>query len=280
MKINLKKFHYIEQKLCIFAKNQKRPMHLEQDFKELFTIASLISLLTLSVLEIVLGIDNIIFISIVSGKLPRAKQGKARTIGLMLALIMRVLLLFCITWIVGLKDALFYILDFGVTGRDLILFAGGVFLLYKTTMELHNKIQGYDDEEMKVKKISFNAIVFQIVLIDIVFSFDSILTAVGLVTNLLIMVLAVIVAMIIMILFSGKVSDFINENPTIKVLALSFLLMIGVVLILESFHEHVDKKFIYISIAFSLFVEMMNIRMRKKSEKGRHDTNNDPRDVI
>ena len=255
-------------------------MHLEQDFKELFTITSLISLLTLSVLEIVLGIDNIIFISIVSGKLPRAKQGKARTIGLMLALIMRVLLLFCITWIVGLKDALFYILDFGVTGRDLILFAGGVFLLYKTTMELHNKIQGYDDEEMKVKKISFNAIVFQIVLIDIVFSFDSILTAVGLVTNLLIMVLAVIVAMIIMILFSGKVSDFINENPTIKVLALSFLLMIGVVLILESFHEHVDKKFIYISIAFSLFVEMMNIRMRKKSEKGRHDTNNDPRDVI
>jgi len=255
-------------------------MHLAQDFKELFTIASLISLLTLSVLEIVLGIDNIIFISIVSGKLPRAKQGKARTIGLMLALIMRVLLLFCITWIVGLKDALFYISDFGVTGRDLILFAGGVFLLYKTTMELHNKIQGYDDEEMKVKKISFNAIVFQIVLIDIVFSFDSILTAVGLVTNLLIMVLAVIVAMIIMILFSGKVSDFINENPTIKVLALSFLLMIGVVLILESFHEHVDKKFIYISIAFSLFVEMMNIRMRKKSEKGRHDTNNDPRDVI
>ncbi|MEI6488015.1 MAG: TerC family protein [Bacteroidota bacterium] len=255
-------------------------MHLAQDFKELFTIASLISLLTLSVLEIVLGIDNIIFISIVSGKLPRAKQGKARTIGLMLALIMRVLLLFCITWIVGLKDALFYILDFGVTGRDLILFAGGVFLLYKTTMELHNKIQGYDDEEMKVKKISFNAIVVQIVLIDIVFSFDSILTAVGLVTNLLIMVLAVIVAMIIMILFSGKVSDFINDNPTIKVLALSFLLMIGVVLILESFHEHVDKKFIYISIAFSLFVEMMNIRMRKKSEKGRRDTNNDQRDVI
>ncbi|MCX6297217.1 MAG: TerC family protein [Bacteroidetes bacterium] len=255
-------------------------MHLVQDFNELFTIASLISLLTLSVLEIVLGIDNIIFISIVAGKLPRAKQGKARTIGLMLALIMRVALLFSISWVVGLKDPLFHIEEFGVTGRDLILFGGGVFLLYKTTLELHNKIEGYDDNEMSVKRVSFNAIVLQIVLIDIVFSFDSILTAVGLVSNLLIMILAVIIAMIIMIIFSGKVSDFINDNPTIKVLALSFLLMIGVVLILESFHEHVDKKFIYISIAFSFFVEMMNIRMKKKEEKRRRDTNNDPRDLI
>lgn len=255
-------------------------MHLAQDFQELFTLASLISLLTLSVLEIVLGIDNIIFISIIAGKLPRERQAKARTIGLMLALIMRVALLFSISWIAQLKEALFHIGDFGVTGRDLILFAGGVFLLYKTTVELHNKIQGYEDDEMNVKKISFNAIVLQIVLIDIVFSFDSILTAVGLVTNLIIMVLAVIIAMIIMILFSGKVSDFINDNPTIKVLALSFLLMIGAVLILEAFHEHVDKKFIYISIAFSLFVEFMNIRMRRKQEKRNNDTNNDQRDVI
>lgn len=254
-------------------------MHLVQDFNELFTVASLISLLTLSVLEIVLGIDNIIFISIIAGKLPKAKQGKARAIGLMMALVMRVILLFSISWIVGLKEALFNIGDFGVTGRDLILFSGGVFLLYKTTIELHNKIQGYGEEAMSVKKISFNAIVMQIVLIDIVFSFDSILTAVGLVSNLLIMILAVIIAMIIMIIFSGKVADFINDNPTIKVLALSFLLMIGVILILESFHEHVDKKFIYISIAFSLFVEMLNIRMRRKGEKAR-DTNNDPRDVI
>ena len=267
-------------KIYVFLQKRNRYMHLAQDFQELFSLAALISLLTLSVLEIVLGIDNIIFISIVSGKLPRAKQGRARTIGLMLALIMRVILLFCITFIVGLKYPLITIFDFGITGRDLILFAGGVFLLYKTTMELHNKIEGYDEAEMKVKKISFNAIVLQIVLIDIIFSFDSILTAVGLVSNLLIMVLAVIVAMIIMILFSGKVSDFINDNPTIKVLALSFLLMIGVVLILESFHEHVDKKFIYISIAFSFFVEMMNIRMRRKADKRKRDTNNDPRDVI
>lgn len=255
-------------------------MHLAQDFNELFTVASLISLLTLSVLEIVLGIDNIIFISIIAGKLPRVKQGKARAIGLVLALVMRVVLLFSISWIVGLKDALFFIKDFGVTGRDLILFAGGVFLLYKTTVELHNKIMGYDEDTMNIKKISFNAIVLQIVLIDIVFSFDSILTAVGLVTNLLIMILAVIIAMIIMIVFSGKVSDFINDNPTIKVLALSFLLMIGAVLLLESFHEHVDKKVIYISIAFSLFVETMNIRMRRKHEKKRKDTNDDPRDII
>ncbi|MES2592805.1 MAG: TerC family protein [Bacteroidota bacterium] len=256
-------------------------MHLAQDFQELFSIASLISLLTLSVLEVVLGIDNIIFISITADKLPRAQQGKARTVGLMLALIMRVVLLFSISWIVGLKDALFHIGDFGVTGRDLILFSGGVFLLYKTTIELHNKVQGYDEAEIKIKKVSFNSIVMQIVLIDIVFSFDSILTAVGLVSNLVIMILAVVIAMIIMIAFSERVSKFINENPTIKVLALSFLLMIGLVLVMESFHQHVDKKFIYISIAFSLFVEMMNIRMKKKSAKKRDiDKNNDPRDII
>jgi predicted tellurium resistance membrane protein TerC len=256
-------------------------MHLAQDFHELFSIASLISLLTLAVLEVVLGIDNIIFISIIANKLPKAKQSKARSLGLMFALVMRVALLCSISWIVGLKDALFTIGDFAVTGRDLILFSGGVFLLYKTTIELHNKIQGYEEEELKVKKVSFNAIVLQIVLIDIVFSFDSILTAVGLVTNLVIMILAVIVAMVIMIMFSGKVSDFINLNPTIKVLALSFLLMIGTVLILESLHQHVDKTVIYISIAFSLFVETLNITMRKKSEKKKpQDSNHDLRDVI
>ena len=255
-------------------------MHLAQDFSELFLVASLISLLTLAVLEIILGIDNIIFISIIADKLPRSKQGKARTMGLLLALVMRILLLFCISWVAGLKEALYTIDGFGITGRDLILFSGGVFLLYKTTIELHNKIQGYDDAEIKVKKISFNAIVLQIVLIDILFSFDSILTAVGLVTNLLIMIFAVIIAMMIMIAFSEKVSDFINTNPTIKVLALSFLLMIGMVLILDALHQHVDKKYIYLSIAFSLFVEMMNIRMRKKSKKGTFDKNNDERDVI
>lgn len=254
-------------------------MHLGQDFQELFTAASLISLLTLSVLEIVLGIDNIIFISIIAGKLPKEQQKKARTIGLMLALIMRVALLFSITWIVGLKEALFHISEFAVTGRDLILFAGGVFLLYKTTVEIRNKIEGYG-EDVKIKGNAFRGIVLQIVLIDIVFSFDSILTAVGLVSNLLVMILAVIIAMIIMILFSGKVSDFINDNPTIKMLALAFLLMIGMVLVLEAFHQHVDKKFIYFSIAFSLLVEVLNITMKKKETKRKRDTNDDPRDVI
>ncbi len=267
-------------KICVLSQKDIF-MHLTQDFNELFSIASLISLLTLAVLEVVLGIDNIIFISITANKLPREKQGRARSLGLMLALILRIALLFSISWIVGLKDALFYISEFGVTGRDIILFSGGVFLLYKTTIELHHKVQGQEGAELKVKKISFNAIVLQIVLIDIIFSFDSILTAVGLVTNLLIMILAVIFAMIIMIVFSEKVSDFINLNPTIKVLALSFLLMIGVVLILESLHQHVDKMVIYISIGFALFVEMLNIRMRRKSEKKNpRDTNDDPRDII
>ncbi|HSH65376.1 MAG TPA: TerC family protein [Bacteroidia bacterium] len=255
-------------------------MHLQQDLQELFSVSSVISLLTLSVLEIVLGIDNIIFISIIAGKLPKDQQGKARTIGLMLALVMRIALLFSISFIVGLKTPLFTIMDFDVTGRDMILFSGGVFLLYKTTIEIHNKVQGYEEESMNVKKITLSSIVFQIVLIDIVFSFDSILTAVGLVTNLLIMIVAVIIAMIIMILFSGKVSNFINENPTIKILALSFLLLIAVVLILEAFHEHVDKKFIYISIAFSLFVESLNIRMRRKQEQKGSKPSNDERDII
>ncbi len=255
-------------------------MHLTQDFFELFSIASLISLLTLTILEIVLGIDNIIFISIIADKLPKNKQNKARSIGLVLALIMRIALLFSISWIVGLKEELFSISDFKVTGRDLILFSGGVFLLYKTTIELHNKIQGYDEDEINIKNISFKAIVAQIVMIDIVFSFDSILTAVGLVSNLLIMIIAVIIAMVIMIIFSSVVSDFINKNPTIKILALSFLIMIGAVLIMDSFHQHVNKAFIYTAIAFSLFVETMNLRMRKKIKKRLSDTNKDPRDII
>ncbi len=249
-------------------------MDLSSNFQELFSVASLISLLTLSVLEIVLGIDNIIFISIVAGKLPKQDQPKARAIGLMLALIMRVALLFSISWIVSMKEPLFTINDFDVSGRDLILFAGGVFLLYKTTMEIHSKIEGHEESEFSVKKATMNSVIFQIVLIDIVFSFDSILTAVGLVSNVLIMVLAVVIAMVIMIVFSGKVSDFINRNPTIKMLALAFLLMIGMILVLDAFHQHVDKKFIYVSMAFSLLVESLNIRMRKKESirKSKEDT--------
>lgn len=253
-------------------------MDLAQNFESLFSIASLISLLTLSVLEIVLGIDNIIFISIIASKLPKAEQKKARTIGLMLALIMRVALLFSISWVVSLKDPLFYIFDFGATGRDLILFGGGVFLLVKTTIEIHNKIEGYDDEGFTVKKVALKSIIMQIVMIDIVFSFDSILTAVGLVDNVLIMILAVIIAMIIMIMYAGRVSDFINAHPTIKMLAMAFLLMIGITLIIEALHGHVEKQVIYISMAFSLLVEGLNMRMRKKEEK-RISSKKDEREI-
>lgn len=241
-------------------------MDLVQNFYDLFTFSSLISLITLAVLEVVLGIDNIIFISIIAGQLPRSEQHKARKAGLLLALIMRVALLFSITWIASLKEPLFHIIDFGVTGRDIILFAGGVFLLYKTTIEIGHKIEGNDEAGApKVKNATLNAVIGQIVVIDIVFSFDSILTAVGLVTNVLIMIAAVIVAMFIMLAFSEKVSDFINKHPTVKMLALAFLLMIGILLILDAGHVHVPKEYVYFSMAFSFLVEMLNMRMRKKA---------------
>lgn len=244
-------------------------MNLIQNFYDLFSVASLISMLTLAVLEIVLGIDNIIFISIIAGKLPASEQSKARAIGLSLALIMRVLLLFSISWVVSLKTPLFTILDYSATGRDLILFAGGVFLLIKTTLEIHDKIEREDEEgkSINLKKVALNAAIFQIVLIDIVFSFDSILTAVGLVTNVLIMVIAVIIAMFIMLAFSKAVSDFINKNPTVKMLALAFLLMIALLLILDAFHVHVPKEYVYFSMAFSFLVEMLNMRMKNKKDK-------------
>ncbi|MBN8702021.1 MAG: TerC family protein [Bacteroidetes bacterium] len=248
-------------------------MHLAQDFSELFTLASLISLITLSLLEIVLGIDNIIFISIVANKLPREQQAKARSVGLMLALVMRIILLFSISWIVGLKEPLFEAFGFEATGRDLILFAGGLFLLVKTTTEIHNKIEGNEESGPKIKKVALNAIITQIVFIDIVFSFDSILTAVGLVSNLLVMILAVIIAMVIMLIFSEKVSDFINNNPTIKMLALAFLLMIGMLLVLDAAHIHVPKEFVYFSMAFSLLVEFLNIRLKRKEERRRNSSN-------
>ena len=243
-------------------------MNLAENFQELFTVHAVVSMLTLTVLEIVLGIDNIIFIAIIAGKLPERKdQRKARAAGLTLALIMRIALLFSITWVIGLKDALFYVGDFGATGRDLILFAGGVFLLIKTTIEIHNKIEGHDESEVNLKKVALNAIIMQIVFIDIIFSFDSILTAVGLVQNVLIMIMAVIFAMIIMLWFSEKVSDFINKHPTIKILALAFLLMIGIVLILDAFHYHIPKQYIYVSMLFSLLVEGLNMRMRSRRAK-------------
>lgn len=245
-------------------------MNYEEQLAHLFTLDGVASLLTLTVMEVVLGIDNIIFISIITNKLPRSKQPRGRFVGLTLALLMRVVLLFSISWLASMKDPIPFFQDsFGIdfTGRGLILLAGGIFLLVKTTTEIHNKIEGKDDGELKTNKTSFASIVAQIVVIDIVFSFDSILTAIGMSQNFIIMVAAVIIAMIIMLLFSGKVSDFINRHPTVKMLALAFLLMIAFLLILEGVGQEVDKKYVYIAMAFSFGVEVLNMRMRKKSMK-------------
>jgi predicted tellurium resistance membrane protein TerC len=240
----------------------------------LLSAEGMVTLFTLTLLEIVLGIDNIIFISITADKLPRHQKAQARTIGLILALIIRILLLFSITWIVGLKAPLFHLGSFwGVTGRDLILLAGGIFLIYKTCGEIWEKVNGEENEHgPNLKKVSLNAIILQIVLIDIVFSFDSILTAVAISSNLFIMSGAVIISMIIMILFSGIVSEFINQNPRIKTLALAFLLIIGFVLIAEACKEplgieEVPKSYIYVALGFSLFVESLNLWEKKRKRK-------------
>lgn len=232
----------------------------------LFTAEGIITLLSLSLLEIVLGIDNIIFISIVAGKLPRHRQQKARLWGLSLALIFRIALLSIISWIASLKEPLVTIWEFNASGRDLILFAGGVFLTIKTILEIIDKLTKDDvPPEEGGAALGFAKAILQIVVLDIVFSFDSILTAVAISTNLVIMVLAVIIAIIIMILFSGYVSDFINKYQTIKMLALVFLVAIGVVLILEALHfeqnyPHIHlKNYVYIAMAFSLIVETLNL---------------------
>ncbi|WP_420844130.1 TerC family protein [Hymenobacter busanensis] len=224
-------------------------------------------------MEIVLGIDNIIFISIVVNRLDPKDQKRGRTIGLMLALLFRIGLLLSISWIVGLKAPLFHIdipwadHDFGVTGRDIILFFGGLFLIGKSTTEIHTKLQGEEEAEGTTPQYStLTRIILQIIVIDIVFSFDSILTAVGLVDNVLIMILAVILAMAVMMAFSGLVSTFVNRNPTIKMLALSFLIMIGVMLVMEAFHKEIEKGYIYFAMFFSLVVELLNMRLRKQAE--------------
>lgn len=252
----------------------KSTMDFSSQFHHLLSLDGLISLLTLSLLEIVLGIDNIIFISIVAGKLEsKQEQRQARTWGLIFALIMRIGLLFGITYIIGMKADLFSMFGHGFSGRDLILLAGGVFLLAKTTSEIHEKMDMADDSEEelreKKKQSTVMMIILQIVLIDIVFSFDSILTAVGIVNEVIIMIAAVIVSMLIMLAFSEKVSIFIEKHPTVKMLALAFLLMIGFLLILESFHVEVPKPYVYSSMAFAFIVEMLNMRVRRKKSAAR-----------
>ncbi len=224
-----------------------------------------IALLTLTFLEIVLGVDNIIFISIVSNKLPIDQQAKARNLGLILALIFRIGLLLGITWIIGFTEPLFTIFGFEISGRDLILIAGGVFLLAKSTTEIHHKIEGEEHTEANGgRKVSFAGTIVQIILLDMVFSFDSILTAVGLTEEVLIMIIAVVIAMTIMITLAGKISDFINNHPTLQILALSFLILIGFMLIVEGLHFHVPKGYIYFAVGFSLLVEVLNMKLRKK----------------
>ncbi|PWJ39205.1 TerC family protein [Sediminitomix flava] len=226
-----------------------------------------VALLTLTFLEIVLGIDNIIFISIVTNKLPKEQQPKARNIGLLLALVFRVGLLLGLSHIIGMTKPLFTVLEFEVSGRDLVLFIGGLFLIYKSTSEIHHKIEGeeHTEESSNGKKHSFNSIITQIVLLDIVFSFDSILTAIGLTEHVLIMITAVIISLFIMMAFSGKIADFINAHPSLQILALSFLILIGFMLVLDAFHNHVPKGYIYFAVAFSLGVEFLNMRFRKKN---------------
>ncbi|MEY3194076.1 MAG: hypothetical protein RIQ78_172 [Bacteroidota bacterium] len=245
-----------------------------------------ISLLTLTFLEIVLGVDNIIFLSIISAKLPPEDQPKARNIGLLLAMLLRIVLLFGISWIIGMKEPLFYVnlpwlesheaaqgahsIPF-VNGQGLILFLGGIFLLYKATSEIHHKLEGDGDDDPKVSKgkAALNQVILQITLINIVFSFDSILTAVGIANNVVVMIIAVILSVLIMIIFSGPVSRFVNEHPTVQMLGLSFLILIGFSLVAEAAHlghfidGAVPKGYLYFAIFFSLFTEMLNIRMKK-----------------
>ena len=228
-----------------------------------------VALLTLVFLEIILGVDNIIFISIVSSKLPKEQQAKARNIGLMLALVFRILLLMGITYIIKLTEPVFTIdllgIYHGFSWRDLILLAGGLFLIAKSTSEIHHKIVGEKEEKSeKIVKGTLSKIIFQIILLDIVFSFDSILTAIGLVDQIILMIIAVVVAMVVMMIFTGAISRFIEARPTLQILALSFLILIGVMLVAEGFGEHVPKGYIYFSVAFSLVVEVLNLRMRKK----------------
>ncbi len=230
----------------------------------LLTADAVIALITLTVLEIVLGVDNVIFISILAGKLPADQQDRARKVGLMAAMLMRIALLFSLAWIVRLTEPIVTILGRGISGRDMILLGGGLFLLAKATREIHEKLEGQEGEMTARVAPSFGAVIGQIMLLDIVFSLDSVITAVGMADQLAVMVLAVMIAVGIMMVSAASISRFVNEHPTVKVLALSFLLLIGASLIAEGLGTHIPKGYIYFAMAFSVFVEMINLRAAKK----------------
>ena len=238
-----------------------------------------ISLLTLTALEIVLGIDNIVFISILTSKLPANQQKKARQLGLALAMVTRVLLLLSLSWIMKLTSPLFNIGDWvnvtdaallekmAISGRDLILIVGGLFLIYKSTHEIHDKLEGEPETEGTRKPHSFTATIVQILILDLVFSLDSVITAVGMAEHIEVMVAAVIIAVAVMMVSAAGISNFVNQHPTVKILALSFLLLIGVSLLAEGFEQHIPKGYIYFAMAFSVLVEMLNLKMKKKNTK-------------
>jgi predicted tellurium resistance membrane protein TerC len=224
-----------------------------------------ISLATLTLLEIVLGIDNVIFISILAGKLPENQQAKARNLGLALALITRILLLLSIKWLMGLTGTLFQVGDHEFSGKDLILLAGGLFLIAKSTHEIHAKLEEAEESHPVPAQGGFVGVIIQIMLLDIVFSLDSVITAVGMATQLGVMVAAVVIAVGVMLLAAGAVSGFVNQYPTIKMLALAFLILIGVVLVADGFGQHIERGYIYFAMAFSTIVEMLNLKSRKKT---------------
>ena len=222
-----------------------------------------IALLTLTSLEVVLGIDNIVFISILAGKLPREQQAKARRLGLGAAMVTRILLLLSIAWIIRLTAPLFTVFAQEISGRDLILLGGGLFLLAKATYEIHDKLEGEEGEKSRKVAASFASVIVQIMLLDIVFSLDSVITAVGMVDEVGVMIAAVVIAIAVMLLAAGPISRFVEEHPTVKILALSFLLLIGMSLVAESLDQHIPKGYIYFAMGFSIFVEVLNLRMRK-----------------
>ena len=225
-----------------------------------------IAFITLVALELVLGVDNVIFISILAGKLPANQQKRARRTGIALAVISRILLLFSLSWIIGLTAPLFQVYNFEIAGRDIVLFLGGLFLLGKATSEIHQKLEGVEGHASAHVKASFVNVMMQVLLLDVVFSLDSVITAVGMVDELPIMIAAVLVAAASMIALADLIGDFVERHPTVKMLALSFLLLIGFTLVVESLHQHIPKGYIYFAMGFSVFVEMLNLRLRKARE--------------
>ena len=225
-----------------------------------------IAFATLTVLELVLGIDNVIFISILAGKLPAEQQPKARFIGLSMALLMRIILLLSLTWVMGLTEPLFSIFSYPISGRDLILIIGGLFLIAKSTHEIHGSLEGEEGRESKKAYASFASVIVQITILDIVFSLDSVITAVGMVDRISIMIAAIMVSIIAMMLFAGSIGSFVQRHPTVKMLALAFLLLIGVTLLAEGFHQKIPKGYIYFAMAFSVMVEILNLKLRKKTK--------------